>query len=304
MHSKNLFGKDILSLAELSLQDINSIINLGIEVKKNPAKFSNSLNGKILAMLFQKTSTRTRMSFETAMLQMGGSSIFLDWKDTNLTLGALTDEVKCMERYCNAIMARVFSHSDIEEIANASSKPVINGLSDLWHPCQALADLQTIKEKFGKLEGLKLAYIGDGNNVCNSLIDACSKTGIEMSIATPRGFAPKKEIIEEAKKIGSIELFNIPADAAKGADVVYTDTWVSMGQEKEKESKISAFNGFTVNLELMAHAKKNAVFMHCLPVHRGFEATSEVIDSRQSIVFDQAENRLHSQKAVLLQLLS
>ena len=254
-------------------------------------------------MLFQKTSTRTRMSFETAMTQLGGHAQYLDWRTTNLTLGSLKDEVKCMSRYADIIMARVYKHSDIQAIADASTVPVINGLCDIYHPCQALADLLTIKEKFRKLDGLKLAYIGDGNNVCNSLLIGCAKTNVEISVATPKGYEPLEEIINYAKKVSSnVSLFNDPKKAVQDANIVYTDTWVSMGMEEEKKKRLEDFKGFIVDSKLM-DLSNNAYFMHCLPAHRGYEVSDEVIDSEKSIVFDQAGNRLFAQKSILLRCL-
>lgn len=284
--------KDLLSLNDLKKEELLEIIDKAIEIKKNPSKYSNLLSNKTLAMLFQKTSTRTRLSFEVGMAQLGGHAIFLDWQTTNLKLGSLKDEINCIARYCDLIMARVFAHKDIEDIAKYSDIPVINGLSDDFHPCQAVADLMTIKEKFGKLKGIKLCFVGDGNNVCNSLVQAAEMTGMIMTAATPKGHEPK------IKKNATVT--NDPKQASKDADVIYTDTWVSMGQEKEKEKRINNLKAFQVDKKLLG----NALFMHCLPAHRGYEVTDEVIDSKQSIVYDQAENRLHAQKAIILKLLN
>lgn len=296
--------KDLISLNGFSEKEILDFIDLGIKVKKNASKYSNALKGKTLAMLFQKTSTRTRISFEVAMTQLGGHAIFLDYKNIQFSLGAaISDEIKCIERYCDVIMARVYKHADVVEMANASKIPIINGLSDLWHPCQSLADFMTMKEKFGNFKKVKLAYVGDGNNVCNSLIVAAAKLGVKISAATPKGFEPLNEAIEIGKKAGVLKLFNSAEEAVKGANVVYTDTWISMGQENEKEAKLKAFEGFQVNENLMAKSD-SAFFMHCLPAHRGIEVSDEVLDSKNSIVFDQAENRLHVQKAIMLKLLN
>ncbi len=294
-----------MDLLDLSLDKklMLQVVDLAAAVKKQPGKYCKALEGKTLAMLFQKTSTRTRVSFEAGMTQLGGHAIFLDWRATNFTLGSLADEVKCLERYCDIIMARVFKHADIKAIADASEKPVINGLCDLWHPCQILGDLLSIKEKKGKLEGLKLAYVGDGNNVCNSLIVACSKVGMQVSVATPPAYKPLQEAVDVAKALGKYNWSENPAEAVKGADVVYTDTWVSMGSESEEKQRLMVFPPFQVNEQLMKHAKKDAVFMHCLPAHRGKEVTDSILDGKQSVVFDQAENRMHIQKAIMLKLL-
>ncbi|MBI4052980.1 MAG: ornithine carbamoyltransferase [Candidatus Diapherotrites archaeon] len=291
---------DFLTGKELSPKQAEKLLDLAVNVKKNPAKFSGALKNKTLAMLFQKTSTRTRMSFEAGMTRLGGHAIFLDWRTTNLALGALKDEVKSMERYSDILMARVFKHEDILAIAEASSKPVINGLCDKWHPCQALADYLTVKEKLGKVKGKKIAFVGDGNNVCNSLIVIGALLGAKVSIATPKGFEPSQDAVSFAKGLGA-ELFicNDASLAAKGADVVYTDTWVSMGQEADAQKKNEAFKPFQVTREILG----NAYFMHCLPAHRGYEMTDEVIDSPKSIVFDQAENRMHAQNALILWML-
>jgi len=284
-------------------KQIMQVIDLGAAVKKNPEKYCKALEGKTLAMLFQKTSTRTRVSFEAGMTQLGGHAIYLDWRSTNFTLGSLADEVKCLERYCDIIMARVFKHADIKAIADASEKPVINGLCDLWHPCQILGDLLSIKEKKGKIEGLKLAYVGDGNNVCNSLIVAGSKVGMRVSVATPAAYKPFKEAVAVGESLGKYGWNENPAEAVQGADVVYTDTWVSMGSEAEEKQRLAVFPPYRVNEQLMQEAKRDAIFMHCLPAHRGKEVSDAVLDGKQSVVFDQAEYRMHIQKAVMLNLL-
>ncbi|MBU4502521.1 MAG: ornithine carbamoyltransferase [Nanoarchaeota archaeon] len=295
---------NLITLKDWTNKDILEVLNLSEKIKKDQKKYSDSLANKTLAMLFQKTSTRTRMSFEAGMTQLGGHAQYLDWRTTNLTLGSLKDEVKCMARYADIIMARVYKHEDIKVMADASSVPVINGLCDVYHPCQAMADLLTIKEKFGKLEGLKLAYIGDGNNVCHSLLIICAKLGVEIAVATPKGYEPSKEITEYAKKEASapVNIYNDPKEAVKDADVVYTDTWVSMGQEEEQKKRENDFKGWTVDKKLMS-LSKDAYFMHCLPAHRGYEVSDEVIDSDKSIIFDQAENRLHAQKGIMVHCL-
>jgi len=289
---------NLLSLYDLSKEEIFKIIDTAIKIKQNPQKYSESLKGKTLAMLFQKTSTRTRLSFEVAMYQLGGHAIFLDWMQTNFTLGAIKDEVKCIARYCDIIMARVYEQQDLELMAKAVKIPIINGLSDDHHPCQILSDLLTIKEKLGDFKNVKIAYIGDGNNVCNSLIIGCAKLGIKISVATPKGYEPEDDAIKLGKKSGVFELTREPKKAISGSNIVYTDTWISMGQEKEKERRIRIFKPYQLNKKLVGDSK--ALIMHCLPAHRGYEITDDIIDSKNSIVFDQAENRMHCQKAILL----
>lgn len=292
--------RDFVDMLEFSGKEIEGLISEAIEMKKKPKKCLKALEGKTLAMLFQKTSTRTRASFEAGMTQLGGHAIFLDWRTTNFTLGSLGDEIKALSRYCDAIMFRAYKNVDVRAAARAATVPLVNGLDELFHPCQALADLMTVKEKLGNLKGTQIAFVGDGNNVCNSLIIACSKLGAKISVATPKGFEPHKIAVEEGKKAGVLNLFNDPKKAVEGAQVVYTDTWVSMGEEDKKEEKMRHFAGFTVDKELLG----SALFMHCLPAHRGFEVTDEVLDSSQSIVFDQAENRMHAQKALLVKLIA
>lgn len=281
---------DLLTLNDWSREEVMSIIDEAILLKEDPEKYYNLLEGKTLAMLFEKKSTRTRISFEVGMAQLGGHALFIDWNTTQLGKADLKDEIKCIDRYVDIIMARVYKHEDVELMAKTADKPVINALSDKYHPCQILADLTTIKEKFGKFDGLKLAYIGDGNNVCNSLIVGCKKVGIKMSVAAPKGYEPleKPDLLTNNVK-----------EAVKDADIIYTDTWISMGQEEEKKKRLKIFPPYQVNKKILG----NALFMHCLPAYRGYEVTDEVIDSKQSIVFDQAENRLHAQKAVILKLM-
>jgi len=261
-------------------------------------------------MIFQKPSTRTRVSFEVAMYQLGGYALYLNWNDLQLGRGeSIADTARVLSRYVNGITARVLKHTDLEELAKYSSVPVINALSDLEHPCQALADVLTIWEKKGKLEGIKLAFVGDGSdNVLHSLLLACAKLGINISIATPPGYEPKKEILriaeEEGSRYGSlIEIVREPEVAVRGADVIYTDVWVSMGQESERAKRISDLSRYRVTVDLMKLAKEDAIFMHCLPARRGEEVVDEVIDGKWSVVWDQAENRLHVQKALLSLLL-
>lgn len=281
---------DLLTLKDWKKEDILYIIDKAIAIKKNPRKYFGVLKGKTLAMLFEKASTRTRISFEAGMTQLGGHAIFIDWETTQLGKADLKDEIQCIDRYVDIIMARVYNHEDIEKMAKYAEKPVINALSDKYHPCQILGDLVTIKEKLGKLDGLKLAYVGDGNNVCNSLIIGCKKVGIKIAVATPKGYGP----LEKPDL-----LTNNPKEAVKDADVVYTDTWISMGQEEEKKKRMKIFPPYQVNKKLLG----KALFMHCLPAYRGYEVTDDVLDSKQSIVFEQAENRLHAQKAIILKLM-
>jgi len=294
--------KHLLGIKDLKKQEIEEIIALGLEVKKRPEIYFTSLHNKSLAMIFQKTSTRTRVSFEVAMTQLGGHAQYLDWRTTNFTLGDISDEIKCISRYVDIIMARVYKHRDVAIMAKSSSVPVINGLSDLEHPCQILGDLLTIKERFGNFMGVKVAYVGDGNNVCNSLIIGCAKLGIPISVSTPLNYQPDKFALLIGRKLKKLFLTDNPYKAVKGANVVYTDTWVSMGDEAEKEKRLKAFLPYQVNKRLMK-AASHPCFMHCLPVHRGCEVTSDVLDSKESIVYDQAENRLPIQKAIILTLL-
>ncbi len=301
--------KDFISIHDLTLYEFSQILDLTREIKERPQRFQRKLKNKILAMIFQKPSLRTRITFEFGMLQLGGKAIYLG--PTEIQLGTREspfDVAKNLERLFDGIMIRTFAHKDVVELAQAASIPVINGLTDLLHPCQAMADFFTIKEKQGDLQNFKLAYVGDGNNVCHSLLFATAKAGSTMSVATPRGFEPKPEIVsqaeEDAKDTGAKFSFsNDPLEAVKEADAVYTDVWASMGQEHEKEKRGKIFAAYQVNRKLMANAKANALFMHCLPAHRGEEVADDVIDSSQSVVYDQAENRLHIQKAILLLLL-
>jgi len=301
--------KDLISIKDLSFAEINDIFNLAAKLKKNKLKFANMFKGKTLCLIFHKPSLRTRVSFEVGMTQLGGNSIYMK-EDIGLGLReTIADTAKTLSRYVDAIVLRTFGHNNVIELARQASVPVINGLSDLSHPCQGLADLFTIKEKLGKLKGAVLAYVGDGNNVCHSLLYGASKLGMDMAIATPVGYEPQVSIVSEAKRsageVGSsITLTNDPARAVKDADVIYTDVWASMGQESEKQERKKIFADFQVNKNLVKLAKKKVLIMHCLPAHRGEEITDEVIDSDNSIVFDQAENRLHAQKAILIKLLA
>ncbi len=294
--------KDLLTIGELKKEEAREILSLTKEIKQNKGKYRNALQGKILAMVFEKPSLRTRVTFEVGMLEMGGNAIFLG--PSEIQLGkreSVADVARNLERWVEGIMIRTFGHENVEEMAKWTKLPVINGLSDLHHPCQALADYFTLLERFGKLEDLKIAYVGDGNNVCHSLLEGAAKFGVHISVATPEGYQPKKEIVEKVLKEANskIEILRDPVEAVKNADVIYTDTWTSMGQEHEKENRVKIFSPYQVNKALMEKTGKETYFMHCLPAHRGEEVTDEVIDSKNSLVFEEAENRLHVQKAIM-----
>ncbi len=294
--------KDFISIKDLTPQETKEIFNLTDKLKKDKAKFSKVLTGKTLALIFQKPSNRTRVSFEVGMYQLGGNCLYLSPGEINLGVReSIADVAKTLSRYVDGLVLRTYAHKNLLEMAKYSTVPVINGLTDFSHPCQALADVYTIKEKLKGLKGKLLAYVGDGNNVCNSLLFACAKVGLNIHVATPKGFEPDKAALKEAKKVA--KTFYHPKVAVKDADVIYTDVWVSMGQEKEAQEKKEIFKEFQVNKNLVQLAKKSALIMHCLPAHRQEEITSEVIDSKNSIVFDQAENRMHVQKAILIKLL-
>lgn len=301
--------KDLLSIGDLVLADINSIFKLSHELKKNKKKFAKSLSGKTLALIFQKPSNRTRVSFEVGMYQLGGNSLYLSPQEINLGVReTIGDVARTISRYVDGIVLRTFEHKNCLDMAEAATVPVINGLSDYSHPCQALADLFTIKEKLKALKKVTLAYVGDGNNVCNSLLFAAAKTGMNISVATPKGYAPVDGVIKlsqaAAKVTGSrIVITEDPFSAVKDAQVVYTDVWASMGQEEEINKRKIIFKDFQINAKLLSNAAKNVLVMHCLPAHRGEEVTDEVMESKNSIVFDQAENRMHVQKAILIKLL-
>jgi len=299
--------KDLLSVGNLSAKEIEGLFVLTGQLKKNKAKFSKVLAGKTLALVFQKPSNRTRVSFEVGMYQLGGYSLYLSPAEINLGVReTIADVAKTLSRYVDGIVLRTYAHKNALEMAKSANVPVINGLSDFSHPCQALADIYTIREKLKTLKGKTLAYVGDGNNVCNSLLYACAKAGLNMNVACPKGYEPDGGVFEAAKvmaKGAKINLFHDPKLAVKNADVVYTDVWASMGQEKEAAKRKKAFKDFQVNKKLLKSSRKNVLIMHCLPAHRGEEITDEVIDSKNSIVFDQAENRMHVQKAILIKLL-
>jgi len=297
--------KDLLTLAELTPKEFVELIDYSIKLKKELKKGTNKpiLKNKTLTMIFQKPSTRTRVSFEIGMYQLGGYAVNLSSNDMQLSRGeSIEDTAKTLSRYTDCIMARVYAHELLDKLSKHASVPVINGLSDSFHPCQTLADFMTIKEKKGKLKGLKIAWIGDGNNVCNSMIYGAALSGIDMSIATPKGFEPNKAVVKESKKSTNIELTTDPFIATKNADVVVTDTHSSI--HNNEKTRIKKFlPKYQVNSKLMKTAKKNAIFMHCLPAKREQEVTSSVIDGTQSVVWDEAENRLHTQKALLIALI-
>ena len=304
--------KDFISLHDCTKEEIQKLLELAIKLKKETKQGveHHLLKGKTLGMIFTKSSTRTRVSFEVGMVQLGGYPLFLSSNDIQLGRGeTIYDTAKVLERFLDGIMIRTFSHQDVLDLAEHADIPVINGLTDLLHPCQVLADLQTIYEHKGRLSGLKLAYIGDGNNMAHSLMYGCAKMGLDCALACPSGYMPNDEVVQNAKadfKNSGTQLIitEDPREAVKNADVVYTDTWVSMGMEAEKAERVKLFMPYQVNKELMAQAKPDAVFMHCLPAYRGFEVTQDVIDSECSIIFDEAENRLHAQKAVMATLMA
>ena len=301
--------KNLISIEDLKTQDLLDILDLTKEVKADKAKYAAALAGKCIGLTFQKPSNRTRVSFEIGMVQLGGYAIYLGPGEIDMGVRESVKDVACvLSRYLDGIVARTYKHEDLKELAKHATVPVINGLSDRAHPCQALSDIFTIKEKAGTFKGVTLAYVGDGNNVLNSLMAAAAKVGLDMKIATPKGYEPAKDVVEIAgsfaKASGSkLELCNDPKEAAEGADIIYTDVWISMGQEKEAKKRMKAFKDFQVNDKLIKIAGKGCLVMHCLPAHRGQEITDSVIDSKNSIVYDQAENRMHAEKAILLRLL-
>jgi len=297
---------DLVRDLDLTDDEVQYLLDLAGKVKRAPAKFARALAGKYICLLFEKPSLRTRLTFDLAIKQLGGDSVVsegpVDGREP------LKDVARNLERWVQGIVARTFSQTTIEELASWSSAPVINALSDLYHPCQALADVFTLRERFGELRGLKLAFVGDGNNVAHSLMLSAVRLGVDFAISTPQGYAPNAEIVAQAEGLAAVsgarlQVTNDPAKAVAGASAVYTDVWTSMGKEKESVKRRKQFAAHQVNGDLMALARHDAVFMHCLPAKRGEEVTDEVIESGQSIVFDQAENRLHAQKALLLMML-
>jgi ornithine carbamoyltransferase len=300
---------NFLSIHDISIYEFNQILDQSEDIKRKPLAYQDKLKNTVLAMIFEKPSLRTRMTFEVGMLQLGGEAVYLSPSDIQMGMRESTyDVAKNLERWVDGIMIRTFGHDTLVNLAEASHIPVINALTDLLHPCQAMADFLTLREKKGGLSNLKLAYVGDGNNVAHSLLMAAAKAGTEIAIATPSEYQPKSDILRMAEDDGKETGFHYiltsdPIEAVKQADAVYTDTWTSMGQEKDRQTKIQAFFPYQINSQLMAEAKSDALFMHCLPAHRGEEVTDEVIDSAQSVVYDQAENRLHVQKTILAMLL-
>jgi ornithine carbamoyltransferase len=311
----SLNNKDILSLQDLSSEEIFSILRLSSNLKNelkngDGEKASQLLKGKVLGMIFQKPSTRTRVSFETGIFQLGGNALYLSTNDMQLSRGeSIEDTGRTLSLYVNCIIARVYEHADLQILANSASIPVINGLSNTFHPCQILADLLTIQEHKKKMKGLNLAWIGDGNNVCNDLLLGCAKTGINMTAACPHGYEPLEQIVrlakEEEQKTGvKITITDDPLQATKDADIIVTDTFLSIGKDQEKTTREEAFlPRYQVNSDLLKNAKRDVIFMHCLPAKRGQEVTSEVIDGSASVIWDEAENRLHVQKALMCMLM-
>jgi ornithine carbamoyltransferase len=303
--------KHLLSLNDLSSDEVKGLLKLAEKLKRQTKEGvqHHLLKGKTLGMIFSKSSTRTRVSFEVGMYQLGGYSLFLSSNDIQLGRGeSIFDTANVLSRYIDGIMIRTFEQSDVDDLAKYGSIPVINGLTDEMHPCQILADLLTVYEHKGKLEGLKMAYIGDGNNVAHSLLHGCSKTGMDIAIASPKGYECDSRYVEEAKEAAKLSgskvlMTHDPVEAISNADVVYSDTWISMGQEDQKEEKLKIFMPYQINSQLFAKAKEDAIFLHCLPAYRGYEVTEDVIDGTQSVIFDEAENRLHAQKAVMATLM-
>ncbi len=302
--------KDLLSIKEMEWCDFEALFKMAEKMKKNPQGFFSKLKGRSLALLFQKPSIRTRVSFQVGINELGGSAVYMDPQE--MPLGereSIKDVARVLSRYCDIVVTRTYTHSDVEEFAKHATVPVINGLSDSFHPCQTLADLFTIREKFKSLDKINIAYIGDGNNVLNSLLYGAAKAGANLAIATPRGYEPGEEILKDIKLIAKgsaskITLSNNPFTAIKNAHVIYTDVWVSMGQEKQREQRLRDFQPFQVNGAIIGKAPKDSMILHCLPAHRGEEITEEVIEHSRSAIFDQAENRLHTQKALMYLLLT
>jgi len=301
---------DLLTGTEWNSAQVRELFQLAAEVKAHPDRHRSALAGRSFALIFEKPSLRTRVTFEVGIASLGGTSIFLDHTASHLgDREPIADVAKCLERWVHGIVARVFTQESLDQLAAHAHVPVINALSDRFHPCQALADFFTLEERFGNLRGLKFAYVGDGNNMCHSLLSIAARVGVHVRIATPAGYEPDAAIVADSKRVaretrGKIEILRSPEEAVAGAQAVYTDVWASMGQEQEAAAREAAFAGYQVNEALLSRAASDAVFMHCLPAHRGLEVTDGVMDSKRSIVFDQAENRLHVQKAILLTLLN
>jgi len=300
-----IMKRDFLRVKDLKKEEIERLLERASELKAGKDASACPLIGKSIGLMFDKTSTRTRISFQTGIYQLGAQAIYINTKELQLGRGeTIEDTARTLSRYLHGIVIRTFAHSTVETLARYSSIPIINGLTDSHHPCQALADIFTILEKKGKLEGIKLTYIGDGNNVANSLVEASALMGIHLTLACPKGYEPDSMVMEEALSLNpEIKIVHDPEEAAKGADVLYTDVWISMGQEREIERRRQIFRNYQINRHILSLAKPDAIVMHCLPAHRGEEITDDVIDSEQSVVFDQAENRLHTQKALLEMLI-
>lgn len=301
--------KDFIEIHDYTAAEVQEIFELAREIKAKPEKFHKTLDGQTLAMIFEKSSTRTRVSFEVGMFQLGGHALFLSSRDIQLGRGEpIPDTARVLSRYVDGIMARTFAHKTVTDLAEYASVPVINGLTDLSHPCQAMTDYFTAWEHLGDLKGRTLAWVGDGNNMAHSLMFGAPKLGMDIAVATPAGYAPDAEMVAAAKADAQaagtrVILTHSIEEAVRGADIVETDVWASMGQEDEAEKRRRDFDGWIVDRRVMSLAKKDAIFMHCLPAHRGEEVAAEVIDSKQSVIFDEAENRLHVQKAIMVYLM-
>lgn len=299
--------RDLISILDISAGELDHLLDEAARMKvmRRERKPHACLAGKTLAMIFEKSSTRTRISFEVGMAELGGTALFLNAQDMQIGRGEeIRDTARVASRYVSGMVLRAYRHSTVEEFARYATIPVVNGLSDLEHPCQVLADIMTIQERFRKTEGIRVGWIGDGDNVCNSLVLSSTLTGMEVTVATPPGFQPPERVLEAARaRGGKVKVVREPEEAVRDAHVVVTDTWVSMGTEEERDARLQAFLGYTVTPGLMKLAAPDAVFMHCLPAHRGQEVTEDVIEGPQSVVFDEAENRLHAQKALLAFLL-
>jgi len=303
-------ARHLISIHDLTAAEVAGLFRLAKDVKAQPRHYRDALAQKSLGMIFEKSSTRTRVSFEVGMVQMGGHALFLSSRDIQLGRGEpISDTAQVLSRYVDGIMARTFAHQTVLDLAQYGSVPVINGLTDDLHPCQALADYLTLSEIFGDLKGRKIAYVGDGNNMAHSLIFGAAKVGMDIAVASPAGYEVKPHYVELARQDAAaagtrIELTHDPVAAVTGASAVYTDVWASMGQEAEAQERLKAFHGFSVTAGLMSHAQEDAIFLHCLPAHRGEEVAAEVADGKWSRIFDEAENRLHVQKAVMLWLMA
>jgi len=301
--------KDFIEIHDYTAAEVKEIFELARDIKANPKKYRTALEGQTLAMIFEKSSTRTRVSFEVGMYQLGGHALFLSARDIQLGRGEpIYDTAKVLSRYVDGIMARTFAHKTVTDLAEYASVPVINGLTDLSHPCQVMTDYFTAWEKFGDLKGRKMAYVGDGNNMAHSLLFGAPKVGMHIAVATPSGYAPDVSVVaaaeEDARAAGTKMVITTSIEeAVKDADIVETDVWASMGQEDEAEKRRRDFDGWMVDERLMSMAKKSAIFMHCLPAHRGEEVSAGVIDSPSSVIYDEAENRLHVQKAIMVALM-